>query len=181
MAEPTSEDAYEGVFGAFPYAFGATDSRLCRVYIVVGGLFAALATVVFVLAVISLIGETLGTPGGLLTSARAFYVLIALLIVGPLLAPTLLVARRHRRGTGDRRYDRALGTTGFLFLVSLYLGAVASMPASFVLDGETITRPAADGVFGPLVELLYAIPEPAAPVVPALAVAIMALVHRRYR
>jgi len=181
MSETTSDDAYEGVLGAFPYAFGTTDSRLCRWYVVVGGFVAALVAVVFVLGVISLIGATIGTPGGLLTSARAFYVLVALFIVGPLLAPTLLVARRHRRGAGDRRYDRALAASGFLFVLSLYLGLVASMPPSFVLDGETITRPAADGVFAPLVELLYAIPEPAAPVVPALAAAIMVLAHHRYR
>lgn len=181
MPETTDEAAYDGVLGAFPYAFRATDSRLCRAYVIVGGLVAALVAIVFVLAVISLIGATIGTPGGLLTSARAFYVLVALLIVGPLLAPTLLVARRHRRGKGDRRYDRALGASGFAFVLSVYLGLVASMPPSFVLDDETITRPAADGIFAPIVEFLYAIPEPAAPVVPALAVAIMLLVHRRYR
>lgn len=181
MPEDTGETAYDGVLGAFPYAFRATDSRLCRAYVVVGGVVAALISVVFVLAVISLIGATVGTPGGLLTSARAFYVLVALLVVGPLLAPTLLVARRHRRGAGDRRYDRALAASGFLFVLSVYLGLVASMPPSFVLDGETVTRPAADGVFAPLVEFLYAIPEPASPVVPGLAAVIMFLVHRRYR
>lgn len=181
MVESSGDDAYGGVLGAFPYAFRTTESRLCRAYVVVGGFVAGLSTLVFVLAVLSLIGQTVGTPGGLLTSARAFYVLVGLLIVAPLLAPTLLVARRHRRGAGDPRYDRALAASGFLFVISLYLGLVASMPPSFVLDGETITRPAADGLFGPLVETLYAIPEPAAPVVPATAAVIMALAHRRYR
>ncbi|MFB6128937.1 MAG: hypothetical protein ABEJ47_04160 [Halorhabdus sp.] len=180
MSQPT-DDTYDGVIGAFPYAFGATDSRLCRAYVVVGGLVAVLVSGLFVLAVISLIGATIGTPGGFMTSSRAFYVLVALLVVAPLLAPTLLVARRHRRGDADRRYDRALAASGFLFVLSLYLGLVASMPPSFVLDSETVTRPAADGLFAPLVELLYAIPAPAAPVVPAMAAAIMALAHRRYR
>ncbi len=176
-----TDDAYGGFFGAIRYAFGATDSRLCRLYVVVGTLVAALVTLVFALGVVTLIGRSVGNPGGLLMSARTFYVVVALFAVVPLLAPTLSVARRHRHGRDDARYDRAMAATGFLFVLSLYLGLVASMPPSFKLDGETVTRPAAEGLFAPAIELLYAMPEPAWPIIPIAAAAIMLLVHRRYR
>lgn len=181
MTGPTDDEAYGGFPSAFPYAFRATDSRLCQAYVLVGTLIAVLVAVVFALGVVSLIGASAGAPGGLLTSARAFYVVIALFCVGPLLAPILLVARRHRHGRGDARYDRAMAATGFLFVLALYLGLVASMPPTFELDGETIARPAADGLFAPVIEALYALPEPAWPVLPAAAAAIMTAIHRRYR
>jgi hypothetical protein len=177
----TDDDAYGGVLGAVPYAFRATDSRLCRWYIVVGGLVGALIALVFTLAVVSLIGQTVRTAGGMLTSSRAFYVVVGLSLVGPLLAPILLVARRHRQGDGDARYDRAIAGAGFLFTLSIYFGLVASMPPTFQLNGETLSRPPAEGLLGPIVEFFYAIPEPAWPAVPATAAAIMIVVHRLYR
>ncbi|WP_181684981.1 hypothetical protein [Halorhabdus salina] len=177
----TNDDAYDGLFGAVSYAFRATDSRLCRWYIVLGSLVAALIAFVFALAVVSLVSGTVRTAGGMLTSSRAFYVVVALFLVGPLLAPILLVARTHRRGEGDARYDRALSGTGFLFVLSIYFGLVASMPSTFQLNGETISRPPADGLLGPVVESCYALPEPAWPIVPTTAAAIMVVVHRLYR
>ncbi|WP_158853211.1 hypothetical protein [Halorhabdus sp. CUG00001] len=177
----TDDDAYSGVVGAIPYAFRSTDSRLCRWYIVVGGLVGGLITLVFTLAVLSLVGGTVRTAGGMLTSSRAFYVLVGLCLVGPLLAPMLLVARSHRHGNDDTHYDRALAGTGFLFVCSIYFGLVASMPPTFQLNGETVSRPPAEGLLGPIVEFFYAIPEPAWPVVPATAAAIMIVVHRLYR
>ena len=181
MSDTTSDDAYGGFLGAIPYAFRETHSRLCRAYVVVGTVVAALVALVFGLGVVTLIGTGVGNPGGLLLSARTFYVVIALFAAVPLLAPTLSVARRHRHGRTDARYDRAIAATGFLFVLSLYFGLVASMPPSFELDGETVTRPAAEGLFAPVIELLYALPEPVWPAVPAAAGAVMLFVHRRYR
>ena len=181
MTESTAESPYAGVLGAFPYAFRATGSRLCRAYIVLGSLLAVLVAVVFALGVVTLIGSTIGDPGGLLTSARAFYIVVALFLAGPLLAPILLVARRHRHGKGDAGYDRAMAAAGLVFALSLYLGLVASMPPTFELDGETMVRPAADGLFAPVIEFLYAIPEPAWPVVPGTAAVLMGIVHWQYR
>ncbi len=181
MTDTTADDAYGGFLGAIPYAFRASGSRFCRLYVVVGTVVAGLVTLVFALGVVTLIGRSVGNPGGLLTSARTFYVVVALFAVVPLLAPILSVARRHRHGRTDARYDRAIAATGFLFVLSLYLGLVASMPPSFELDGETVTRPAAEGLFAPVIELLYAMPESAWPTVPAAAGAVMLLVHRRYR
>jgi len=167
-------ETYGGVLGAIPYAYRSTDSRLCRWYVVVGTLLALGVAVVFGLAIVSIIGQTVSARGGFLTSTRTFYVLVALSFVAPLLAPTLSVARRHRHGRDDHRYDRAMAASGFLFVLSLYLGLVASMPPTF-------RRPTGESVFAPVIETLYAIPDPAAPTIPVLAAAIMYLVHRRYR
>ncbi|MFW5956309.1 MAG: hypothetical protein ACOCQY_02785 [Halorhabdus sp.] len=174
MTDTPGTKTYDGVLGAIPYAYRRTDSRLCRWYVVVGSLLAVGVAVVFALAIVSILGQTAGTRGGFLTSTRTFYVLIALLFVGPLLAPTLAVARRHRHGTSDRRYDTAMAASGFLFVLSLYLGLIASMPPSF--RGST-----GDSLFAPLIEVFYAIPEAGAPTLPILAVLVMYLVHRHFR
>lgn len=174
-------DTYGGVLGAFPSAFRATDSRLCRAYVLVGGLLAVGVTAVFALGIVSLIGQTAASRGGFLTSSRAFYVVVGLFFVGPLIAPPLLVARRHRQGQGSVRYDRAIAASGFLFAFSLYLGLVGSMPATFQLNGQTVTRPPPAGLFAPAIEVLYAVPEPASPAIPAAMAAFIAVIHRRYR
>jgi hypothetical protein len=179
--ERGDDDAYGGVFGAFPYAFRRSDSRLFRVYVLVGGLLAALLTLVFGFALVVQVANTLGGPGGTFTFSRTLFILVGLLVVAPLLAPVLFVARHHRRGRDDTRYDRMLAATGFLFLVSLYLGLVASIPAEFVLDGETVTRPPPSGLLAPLQEALYALPSVAAPALPVAGMVLIYLTHRRLR
>jgi len=181
VTSSTREDTYDGFLGAFPYAYRATQSRLCRVYVLVGGAIAILVALLFTLGVLTLFGTGFGGAGGMMTSSRAFYVVLALFLVGPLVAPTLSVARRHRHGRDDPQYDRAMAGGGFLFVLSLYLGLVASMPSSFELDGETVTRPAAEGLFAPAIELLYAVPGSAWPIIPAAGAILLALVHYRYR
>lgn len=173
-----TEDAYSGLFGAFPYAFRRSDSRLFRGYVLLGSLVAAVLALVFLLALVTTVANTLGTGGGTFTFARAFVVVVALLVVFPVIAPVLLVARRHRRAGSDVRYDAALAGMGVLFLVSLYLGLVASIPPAFVLDGETVTRPAPSGAFAPLVRVLYVIPPAAAAGIPTLVALAMYGVHR---
>jgi hypothetical protein len=152
-----ADDAYGGPIGAFPYAFRASDSRLLQSYVVLGGLTAAFVAIVFTLAVVVLIGNTAGGSGGTLTLSRAFFILVGLSLVAPLLAPVLLVARRHRRATSTARYDAALAATGYLFAVGAWAGAVvaARSPAGL---------PAAVGLAFPIA-----------------AVALMWLAHRRYR
>jgi hypothetical protein len=175
----TDADAsYNGVFGAFPYAYRRSDSRLFRLYTVVGALAALLVTFAFLLALFVLIANTAGTAGGTFTFSRAFFVVIALAIVGPLIAPILLVARHHRREGGDARYDAALAVAGFLFIGSLYLGLVASVPACFILDGEQVCRDAPSGLFAPVIAALYAVPSVAAVLIPAAAAVLILLVHR---
>lgn len=175
------EASYGGLFGAFPYAFRRSGSRLFRLYAVVAALLAPALSFFFLAALFAVAASTAGAGGGTFTFARALFVLVGLLVVFPVLAPVLLVARRHRRAGSDPRYDAALAAAGFLFVASLYLGAVASVPECFVLDGERVCRDPPSGPFAPLVALLYAVPSPAAALVPAAGAALVHGVHRALR
>lgn len=167
------EDAYGGLFGAFPYAFRRSESRLFRSYVVVGGLFAALLVFAFGAAVVVAVADTLGAVGGTFTFSRSFVLFVGFLVVVPILAPVLLVARRHRRAGSTRRYDRALAASGYLFIPALYLLLVISAPPEF--------REQPAGAVAPLVEFLYGLPPAAGIVPPLVAAATTYLVHRRYR
>lgn len=164
--------SYRGVLGAVPYAVRASDSWLFRVYAVVGSLAAAVAAVLTALGLVVLVAATAGAAGGAFTLSRTFYVVVGLLVVVPLLAPVLLVARRHRRDRSvDPRYDPALGAAGFLFLATLYLGLVATVPPA--------QQQPASGVLSPLVRALYSMPAIYGLVPPALAAGLIYAVHRR--
>jgi len=170
---------YDGVFGAFPYALRSSESRLFKVYVVASALAIGLITLLVGIAVIVLIGQTAGIPGGSLTLSRAFYIVIGLLVVIPAISPVLIVARRRRRDEASTaRHEAALAAAGFVFLLSLYLGIVASMPETFALDGETVTRPTPSGVFAPVIAGLYAIPPVLSWIVPLAGAALVALAHR---
>lgn len=172
-SEP-DEDAYGGVLGAIPYAARASSSWLFRSYALVGGLLAGLTALLMMLALVVLLADTATTAGGTLTLSRAFYVVVALSVVGPLLAPILLVARRHRlgRATGGR-YDLALGLAGYLFVAALYVGLVITVPSA--------RREPVGGTFAPVVEPLYALPGISGLVLPVLAAVLIAVVHRLVR
>lgn len=163
-------EAYDGLFGAIAYAFRVSRSQLFKLYTVVGVLAAVLVTVFMVLALVTLFGKTATAHGGLLTLSRAFYVVVALFVVGPLLAPVLLVARRHRRTGNGGQYDTWLGLSGFVFLASLYIGLVIAVPTG---QQEPIT-----GLFAPIVAVLYALPQQAGLVPPLVAAAGIWVVHR---
>jgi predicted neutral ceramidase superfamily lipid hydrolase len=178
---PVDDDAYGGLFGAFPYAFRRTESRLCKLYVAVAGLLGGLLVLFFGLAFVVQVFNTLSGTGGTFTFSRALFILVGLLVVGPVLAPVLLVARRHRRTGSDARYDRLVAAAGVGFLLSLYLGVVASIPPEFVLDGETVTRTPPSGLLAPLVEALYAIPSAASPLIPLTAALAIYGVHRYAR
>ena len=96
--------AYRGVFGAFPYAARASDSWLFRSYalvsVVVGGGLALL----FAFGLVVLVAQTAAITGGSLTLSRAFYVVVGLFIVAPVIAPTppAGIDAALRRGTGAR-------------------------------------------------------------------------------
>ncbi|MDG5777345.1 hypothetical protein VB773_03065 [Haloarculaceae archaeon H-GB2-1] len=165
------DDAYGGVFGAFPYALRASESWLFKLYAVVGGVLAGLFTLLFAFSLVVLVASTLGGRGGTFTFSRAFLLLIALFVVGPTAAPILLVARRLRRGESDDGYESAMAISGFLFLGSLYLGLLASIPPAQ-------QRPVS-GVLAPVVHTLYGLPPLAGLVPPLLAAALLLVVHRR--
>jgi len=160
--DPAAEnpDAYGGILGAFPYAFRRSGSTLFRAYVVVGGGLAGLVAVLFGFALINVVANSLGAAAGAGTFSfvRAFFVVVGLLVVFPLIAPVILVARRHRRGGSTVAYDRALAAGGFAVAVGLYLLAVLSRPA---------------GLFG--------LPRVAGLVPPAAAALAVYALHRRYR
>jgi uncharacterized membrane protein YuzA (DUF378 family) len=163
-------DGYRGVVGAFPYAARASDSWLFRSYAVASALLALGLTLLFGFGLVVLIARTASVVGGTLTLSRAFYVVIGLAVVAPVVAPTLLVARRHRRGGSTPRYDAALGLAGHAFVLSLYVGLVVTVPPT--------QQAAPSGALAPLVAALYGLP-PAAGVLPPLAgVAGIAAAHR---
>lgn len=173
-------NGYRGLFGAFPYAFRRSESTLFRSYVVVGGLAAVLLALVFALAVVVVFGRTAGMQGGSLTLSRSFVALVGLFSVLPVVAPVLLVARARRKDqVGSPAYEPLLAVGGYAFLLSLYLVAIASMPETFVLDGETVRRPPPRGLFAPVVAALYALPAAASPLVALGPVGFMAVVQRR--
>jgi len=172
---------YDGVFGAFPYAFRSSESRLFKLYVVASALVIGLIALLVGIAVVVLIGQTAAVQGGSLTLSRAFYIVIGLLVVLPAIAPVLIVARRRRRtDDSSTRHETALAITGFVFILSLYLGLVASMPETFALDGETVTRPPPSGVFAPVIAGLYAIPPVFSWVVPLAAALLVGAAHRLF-
>ncbi|WP_459191217.1 hypothetical protein [Halosimplex sp. J119] len=166
------ERTYRGLLTAFPYAFRASDSRVFRSYAVLGGLCTAVVVLLFAFAVVTLLGSTASVPGGSFTFSRAFFLFLMLLVVAPLVAPVLLVARRHRRTGSDARYDRALALAGYGFLAALYVMLVISIPA------QQQDPPA--GAFGPVVALLYDLPAVIGVVPPLVVAGVMILAHRRF-
>ena len=164
------DDAYSGVFSAYPYALRASDSWLFRSYVAFGGLVAAVVVVLFAFALVELIADTTRGAAATFTFSRAFFVVLMALVVAPLVAPVLFVARRHRREGGDPRYDRALAAAGYLFVLALYVGLAVSVPPALQEDS-----PGAVGAF------LYSLPRLAGAVPPLVGGALVYLVHRRYR
>jgi uncharacterized membrane protein YuzA (DUF378 family) len=167
-------DGYRGIFGAFPYAFRQSGSLLFRSYVFVGALAALAVTVLFGAGLVVLVARTAALEGGSLTLSRAFYVVVGLFVVAPLVAPVLLVARRHRRTEAhDARYDLGLSITGYLFVASLYVGLVITVPAD--------QRTAPPAAVAPVVEALYALPQLAGVVPPLVASGLIVVAHRLLR
>lgn len=139
-----ADEGYRGVFGAFPYAFRATDSLLCKSYVALGGLAALLLTLLFGLALVTLFGATAQARFSIV---RAFYVLVGLGAVGPAITPILLVARSHRRReTRKRGYDAGLALAGYVFLASLYAGAAVGAEATPLPAVAGLAFPAVGGL-----------------------------------
>jgi len=133
---------YRGLLGAIRAAFRWSDSYLFRAYAVVSVLVGGFATLLLVLGVVA----WLATPAPI--GQRALLGVIALLLLVPLLAPVLVVARRHRRGTPDRQADAIVGLGGFGFVIAVYLALLISDP-----NPHAVTGP-----LGPLVAVIDALP-----------------------
>jgi hypothetical membrane protein len=167
------EEAYSGLFGAIPYALRASRSWLFKAYVVVGGLAALVVAILMTLALVTLVSRTATAGGGSLTLSRAFFVLVGLFIVGPLLAPILFVARRHRRVGDKKTYDASLALAGYLFFAALYVGLVITIP--------TGQQEAVGGALAGVVGFLYALPQVWGLVPPVAAAVGIYLTHRLVR
>lgn len=174
-------DDYRGVFGAFPYAFRRTDTLLFRSYVAVAALVAGFVTLLVAAGVVVLVSGAATARGGTFTFSRSLYIVVGLFVVAPIVAPVLLVARRHRRGEGGsaparRRYDRAIGLAGYLFVCSLYVGLVVTVPPAQQSAPTGLLAP-----LSPAVDVLYALPAAYGVVPPLLAAGVIAAVHRLLR
>jgi len=176
----TDESTYSGVVSAFPFAIRESDSRLFTAYATLSGLLTALLTFYFGAAIAVAAANTLGAGAGTFSFVRSFYVFVGFLVVTPVVGPVLFVAREHRRGRGDARYDRRMAALGFTYMLAIYVAAVISMPAEFVLDGEIVTRPEPTGVLAPLVAVLYAMPPLSSVLPPVLVALAMYVLDRRH-
>jgi len=160
-------EPYNGLPGAFPYAFRATDSLLFKAYVPVALLLSVTITLVFSFGLITQLAETGSVRGGTFTFSRSFFLFVGLLLVAPLLAPVLSVARRHRRTASSVAYDRALALSAFLFIGSIYLALLTSAPAE-------LREPTQSAVVG----FFYSLPPIAGVVPPMLATLGIYLTHR---
>ena len=165
------EDAYGGVLGAFPYAIRASESRLFKTYGVVGGLLAAIIGFMFTLSLVGVVASTTGTAGGTFSFSRAFIIFVGMLVVFPLMAPILSVARRHRRSASTPQYDAAVGLGGYVFILSLYLALLLSIPPE--------QQTPVSGATAPVVQTFYDLPAISGLVPPTVAAGLLYLVHRR--
>ena len=159
--------SYNGLPGAFPYALRASDSWLFRGYVVLALFLTVAIALIFTFGLIGVLGNTVGARGGTFTFSRTFFLFVGVLVVAPLLAPVLLVARRHRRSVSTVAYDRGLALSALVFVGSLYVGLVISAPAGL-----------RDPTTNPVVLALYNLPPLSGLVPPLLAVGLMYLVHR---
>ena len=169
--EGGEDDGYSGFLSAYWYAFRRTDSYLCKSYVLASVLAVAFVSVLLLLTLVTWFVATLG-QSALTTSSNAFLGVIAIAILAPLVAPVMFVARTHRRGgRAGRRRDAALALAGYLFVASLYVGLVISIPEGD-LQPETGSA---------VVAFLYSLPQLFGLVPPLLAALVILLVHRATR
>lgn len=156
---------YRGIVGAFVSAFRRSDSHLLRAYVLSSVVVGAFVVVFLALGLV----YWLGTPAPL--GQRALLGVVAIFLLVPLFTPVLVVARRHRRGAGDRRADALLGLAGFGFLLAVYLAGLISDPNPHEVAGT----------LGPVLAAVDAVPRRYWVVPPLLSVASIWLAVRRTR
>ena len=153
---PTGEP-YSGLFGAYRYAFGQSDSWIFRAYVATSALVGGFTAFILALGVVA----WAATPG--LLGEKALLGVIGVLVLAPLFAPVLIVARRYRLGLDRAGSDRLLALSGVGFLVSIALALIVSDPDPDVggvpppLDGavEGLNAfPPTYGLIPPLVAVL---------------------------
>lgn len=168
-AGETDRPTPTGLVRSFPRSFRASDSLLFKSYAIVAGLVGLLLSLLFTFALIVWFFSTLGSSA-LVTTSNALLGVVAVFVLGPLWAPVLLVARRHRRGDADARYDRRVALAGYLFVASLYVGLVITVPPD---QQESVP-----GALTPIVEFLYGLPQVVGVVPPLVAALLVWVAHR---
>ncbi|WP_254272377.1 hypothetical protein [Haloarcula marina] len=161
---------YNGLPGAFLYALRTSESWLFKGYVVLALLLTLAIGFVFVSGLLSILAATSTVRGGTFTFSRSFFLFVGLLVVAPLLAPVLLVARRHRRSVSTVAYDRGMALSALGFVATLYVGLVVSVPPA-------LQESTSSGV----IAALYDLPQIAGLVPPLVGVAVMYAVHRVLR
>lgn len=115
-------EPYSGLFGAYRYAFAQSDSLLFRAYALLSALVGAYTSLLLALATVS----WLASPGAF--GEKALLGVIGVLVLAPLFAPVLIVARRYRLGRNRPGTDRRFALAGVAFLLSLLLALVVTDP-----------------------------------------------------
>jgi hypothetical protein len=165
--DTANESSYQGLPSAFPYAFRVSESWLFKAYVVLALLLAVAIGLIFTFGLIGVLAGSTGARGGTFTFSRTFFLFVGLLVIAPLLAPVLLVARRHRRSSSSVSYDRSIAVSALVFIVSLYIGLVISAPA-----------PLREPTNNAVIAALYGLPRVGGLVPPLFAVALMYGIHR---
>lgn len=122
-------EPYSGLFGAYRFAFERSDSLLFRAYVVVSALCGAYVSLLLVLAAVS----WLATPGAL--GEKALLGVIGVVVLAPLFAPVLIVARRYRLGHDRPGMDRVFALAGIAFVLSLFVALVVTDPTAHSSPG----------------------------------------------
>lgn len=158
-------EAYAGLVGAFVYASRQSRSWLFRLYVVTGAAVGLFIAVLLVLATITWIANPVAFGERLLLGV------IGILLLAPLAAPVLIVARRHRRGGSEPAADRWFGLTGYAFVAAIGLALYITDPSTHDVGGG----------MAPLAAWLDGLPDLAGllpPVVAALAIVAVARLTR---
>lgn len=158
-------EAYAGLLGAYVYALRRTRSWVCRSYVVASAAVGLFIAVILLLAVVSWAAHPVAF------GERTFLGVIGIVLLLPLTAPVLLVARRHRLSGSEPAADRWLALAGYGFVAAIVLALFVSDP----------TAHATTGPFGPVVAGLDALPNGAWVVFPVVAAAAIVVAARRTR
>jgi hypothetical protein len=125
----TGGEPYSGLIGAYRYAFRQSDSILFRAYVAASAFVGAFVSLLLVLGVINWAGNA-GQFG-----ERALLSVIGVLILAPLFAPVLILARRYRFGIRSPGDDRLFALAGAGFLASIYLALFITDPNAHSASG----------------------------------------------
>lgn len=124
---------YRGLVGAYAFAIRRSRSWLLKAYGVASALVGVYVAILLVLAVISWAGNPVAF------GEKALLGVLGILVLVPLFAPVMIVARRHRLDGATRRGDAVMAAAGVAFLVSLPLALLITDPTPPSGSGSAAT------------------------------------------